>query len=499
MQKLLADVKATFSKGTLLSTGTPHTQTFNFSNPSEQVRRYPTTRVDYNLTSKHRVGMSYYLQQYRSFPDTLNSMDARYPGFGGEGGQDSDRWSVVGNWRWTVSANMVNEVRGGATGGAVQFASRLSKDAYAPYNGFYLTTPIMTSPLSRTNANERDAPTYFFEDSVSWIRGKHALAIGGTFTQINLNYVNHYLAPNISLGVDSNDPAEVAGMFASGNFPGSSSTDRNNARSLYALLTGRVTQISGTGYLDGSTGKYVYNGDSTQLAHQRELGVYIQDSWRVRPDLTATFGVRYQLQLPFVPGNDFYSRPLNYANTFGYSGMTASGNPNLFAPCGGTGYPACTGSLTQFTGYKAGDQSYSTDANNVAPSLGVAWRPSINNSGWLAKILSSDPVFRAGYSIAYTREGMQAISGLYSYNPGGNVNATRNMSLGNLVSTTSQLPLLYRNPSQLGPPTFPESPTYPITGTTNDSVNEFSPQTKTPYISLDDGQLPARHLEEHGG
>ena len=301
-------------------------------------------------------------------------MDARYPGFGGEGGQDSDRWSVVGNWRWTVSPNMVNEVRGGATGGAVQFASRLSKEAYAPYNGFYLTTPIMTSPLSRTNANERDAPTYFLEDSVSWIRGKHALAIGGTFTQINLNYVNHYLAPNVSLGVDSNDPAEVAGMFASGNFPGASTTDRNNARSLYALLTGRVTQISGTSYLDGSTGKYVYLGDSTQLAHQRELGVYIQDSWRVRPDLTATFGVRYQLQLPFVPGNDFYSRPLDYANTFGYSGITASGNPNLFAPCGGTGYPACTGSLTQFTGYKAGDQSVPNrrEQHRAQPGRGVA-------------------------------------------------------------------------------------------------------------------------------
>src|SRR5512139_4087830 len=104
----------------------------------------------------------------------------------------------------------------------------------------------------------------------------------------------------------------------------------------------------------------------------------------------------------------------------------------------------------------------------------MPWQPYIRNGGWLVKVLSEDPVFRAGYSVAYTREGMQSLSGLYSYNPGGNVNATRNMSLGNLVSSSSQLPLLYRNTSLLGPPSFPEAPNYPITGTTNDSVNEFS-------------------------
>ncbi len=347
-----------------------------------------------------------YLQQYRSFPDTLNSMDARYPGFPGEGGQDSNRWSLMGNWRWTISPNMVSEVRAGATGGPTQFASRLSKDAYADYNGFYLTTPIMTSPLSRTNANERDAPTYVLEDTVSWMRGKHAISIGGSFTQIDLNYVNHYLAPNVSLGVDSNDPAEVAGMFAAANFPGSSATDRNNARSLYALLTGRVTSIAGTGYLDGSTGKYVYLGDSTELAHQREMGFFVSDSWRVRPDLTVNAGIRYELQMPFVPLNSRYSRPLDYANAFGPSGVDANGNPNLFAPCGGTSTPACTGAPTQLTGYDAGDQSYQTDKNNFAPSVGFAWRPSVK-TGWASKILSTDPVFRAGYSVAYTREGMR--------------------------------------------------------------------------------------------
>ena len=41
----------------------------------------------------------------------------------------------------------------------------------------------------------------------------------------------------------------------------------------------------------------------------------------MNPGLTPTIGVRYELQFPFVPDGDYYSRPLNYANTFGYSGV----------------------------------------------------------------------------------------------------------------------------------------------------------------------------------
>jgi hypothetical protein len=476
---ILKGVQAVLGQGTLLSTGNPITRTFNFFNGYTQLRRYPTTRLDYNVTSKHRVGLTYYLQQYRSTPDTLNNYDASYPGFPGTGGQNSDRYSWMGNWRWTISSNMVSEVRGGLTGGPVKFGDGITKDTYTndfPWNGYAISTPLQTNTYRGVSPSLRDAPTYVLEDTISWIKGKHNINIGASFTQIDLNMTSYTAAPVISMGVDPLDPAYA--MFTSTNFPGAAAADLTNARSLYALLTGRVTQISANANLDGSTGQYVYAGDYNQQAHQREAGFYIQDSWRIRPDLTLTGGLRYELQLPFVALNAAYSRPLDYCNTFGVSGCAADGiSPNLFNPGVQNGTP------TLFNAYTKGQKAYDTQYTNFAPSAGVAWRPHVNE-GFVQKLLSADPVIRGGYSKTYTREGMAAVSGIYSYNPGGSVTATRNMSLGTLVGGTTglALPLLIRNGfDQFGPPSFPSSPSYPLTPTTSNSVNEFYPGTETPY------------------
>ena len=480
---ILNNVQASLSQGTLLSTGTPYSNRFSFFNPSQQTRRYPTVRADYNIASKHRLGLSFYWQQNRAFPDVLNSYDQEYPGFGGEAGKNWDAWSWMGNWRWSVSSNMVNELRFGSTGGPVKFGDGINAGMYtsgkfADWNGFAYNTPIMTTPWVAVSHNDRNAPTWVVEDSLSWIKGKHNISIGGSLTQVGLNWPQYRVAPTVSFGVDSTDPAYSA-MFSAANFPGwssMSSSDQSAARNLYALLTGRVTSISGTAFLDGATGKYVYNGEALEDAHMREFGFYAQDSWRLRSDLTITAGLRYELQMPFTPMNSFYSRPLDYCNSFGVSGCNANGTINMNNPGVMLGQP------TQFKVFGPGDLAYNVQKKDVAPSLGLAWRPTITN-GFLQTLLGKDPVFRGGYSKAYTREGIAALSVLYYYNPGGVQAAGRSMSLGTLLnSTVTALPLLLRNgTSQLGPAPFPDSPTYPISTTLGSDVDEFYPGTKTPW------------------
>src|SRR5690606_16859788 len=106
---------------------------------------------------------------------------------------------------------------------------------------------------------------------------------------------------------DDNDPAEV--MFNNTNFPGASNATLNSARSLYGLMTGRVTSINSTARLSAETGKYVYNGDLTQKARQFSFAMYASDSWRVTPTLTVNAGLRWDVQLPFVPVTATYSAP----------------------------------------------------------------------------------------------------------------------------------------------------------------------------------------------
>ena len=44
-------------------------------------RRFPTTRLDFNLTPKHHLETSYWYNRYNTYPDTLNNADQTFPGF----------------------------------------------------------------------------------------------------------------------------------------------------------------------------------------------------------------------------------------------------------------------------------------------------------------------------------------------------------------------------------------------------------------------------------
>ncbi|HEX6973209.1 MAG TPA: TonB-dependent receptor [Vicinamibacterales bacterium] len=465
--KLLGQIQAsTAITGSLSELTDPNLKRFSFSNLSDGIRRYPTTRVDVNLTKNHRVGVSYYAQQYNSSPDTLNSVDPAFPGFANKGDQYSLRWSVTGNMRSTLGTKLVNEFRMGATGGPVQFSKGIDASQFADTNGFGLNlnaAGISNAYVGR-NPNTRDAPTYLIEDTLNWLKGSHSLSIGGTWTQINFSLETGSIVPTISFGVASADPAQ--NMFNTTNFPGASSTDLSNARNIYAVLTGRVSAINASAVLDGSTGKYVYMGRATHLARMRETGLFISDSWKVRPGLTVNAGVRHELQLPFVPLNDYYSM----ASDNGIWGI--SGPNNLFKP--GT----LTGTPTTFVNFKKGMKAFNTDWNNFAPSAGVAWTPAARE-GFLGKLMGHDGdfVIRGGYSMSFNREGMATFENIFSFNPGGSIDATRSATIGNL---TSSYPLLLRS-GNLGAPPFQEAPAYPLTPGITESVNVFDPDTEVPY------------------
>jgi hypothetical protein len=476
IQKLLQDIRnSTATTGSLTNLSDPNVQRFSFQNNSTGLRRYPTTRIDVNVTPRNRVGVSFYWQQYVSSPDILNSDDAAFPGFPATGGQVSNRWSVTGNWRTTLTSSLVNEARVGATGGPIKFRPEITPGVFGgtsvgDQGGFGLGISAADSISTVYNSrlpSRRDAPTKFVEDTLSWIKGAHSVTMGGSYTQIAMDLWSQYQVPSISMGVDPSDPAY--GLFSTTNFPGASSTDLTRARGIYAVLTGRVTAVNGTAVVDPSTGNYVYLGAGEPTAHMGDAGFFLQDSWRAKPNLTLTYGVRYELQTPFVADSAYYSTLTDPSMLYGISGQG-----NMFQP------GANAGQVPTLSAYTKGTQSYHTDWNNFAPSVGAAWKPTVKAS-WLQKLVGSDPVLRAGYSLAYLREGMETFDNIFGYNPGGSITATRSMTLGNLVSNASQLPVLFRNPSNLGPPSFATSPAYPITPGYTDSVNLFDPNTTVPY------------------
>jgi hypothetical protein len=472
--KLLQDIRnSTNGAGGVTQLTDPNLQRFTFINSSNDTRYYPTARIDINLTDKHRLETSYNYQKYSTDVDTLNGQDPAFPGFPNFGNQVSNRFALSTALRSTLSPTVVNEGRVGFTGGSVLFRPNINSSMFrgpvADQLGFNLAIGAagVTSATSSTAPSRRNAPLWDFSDTLSWTRGSHGISFGGQFTQVNLWLQNQTTVPTINFGVNNNDPANA--MFNNTNFLGANQTDLTNARNIYAVLTGRVTSINANARIDEKTGKYVYLGEGIQRGRQREFGVFAQDSWRARPNLTLSYGLRWEVQFPFTPLNGSYSTT-TVADLLGISGPG-----NMFKP--GTQ----TGRVTQFIQFKEGEGAYNTDYKNFAPSFGFAWSLTTKNS--LLKHFIGDggqTVMRGGYSIAYNRLGIGDYSGVFSTNPGVAINANRDLVIGNLASLT-ELPVLLRETNRLGRPTIPDAPSYPFTGAITDAANIIDPNIRIPY------------------
>ena len=74
----------------------PNTASYDYLVGTKTLRHTPTVNVTVNLTPKNRLQGSYYYQYYMDTPDSLNSVESRFPGFPGDLGLDPDRTVQVG-------------------------------------------------------------------------------------------------------------------------------------------------------------------------------------------------------------------------------------------------------------------------------------------------------------------------------------------------------------------------------------------------------------------
>ncbi|MCX6537683.1 MAG: TonB-dependent receptor [Acidobacteria bacterium] len=476
IKQLLIDIRSSTAGGSLTDLDT-NTQRFTYNVPVVSNRMYPTVRVDYNITNRHRFTSSFNYQKFTDYPDTLNSRDANWPGFPVSAGQTSIRLSLSNSIQSTLRNNLMNEVRVGLSSAPVKFFDELTTSMWkgttiANQNGFQLNLGTvgqgLTGPSAAPSPQSRNAKQLAIEDTVTWLKGSHSITGGLSFTQYTYWQKMSALVPSMNFGLVTGDPAE--NMITSA-MVGGSSTNQTAANQLYSLLTGRVSAITGDARINEATDKYDYMGVGTERARMNEMGFYVQDAWRVKPNLTANLGVRYDLQFPFFPMNNAYSIA-TMADFCGISGMDSSGNCNLFNP------NVQSGKVPQFYQYTAGTKGYQTQYKNISPSLGVAW--TIGGGSGLLKALfgnEGDSVIRVGASRAYSRSGMNDFTGRFAGNPGLTIPASRSQSLGNLGT----LPLLFRDPSGLGAPAVLAAPVYPMTTDVTGQIRVFDQNIKVPY------------------
>ena len=475
--KLLGEIRQASGTTGGVSTLNVNVDQFNYVPTATQKRKFPTLRLDYNLTSAHRVTFSGRYNDFYSNPDFLNSADARWPGFPNQGAQTSGRYMWQVTERATIGKNLVNEARVGtqnSTGLGTYFGQGVTADQFNcsgvgcqqagglgwnfgfPVLGSSGTNPI-TSATAYNGQSASVASQLSIEDTVTWLKGSHTLSFGGSYAQIKSRGWN--MTPTyatLSFGTGSVDTVAYNMLDAtSGNYPGGiSSTYAGYARNLYGFLTGRVTQIAGTYYYQPD-GTYAWQGERTTGSVSKELGFFVSDSWRLKPNFTLNLGLRYQVALPMTT-DQLYSKPETWQMVYGITGAGSGtyGQGNLYQ-----GGRVATGTNPVLVPYDAGSPAYNTDWNNLSPSLGVAWRPNLTSS-FLTKFLSADPVFRAGYSITYTRFGTSFLDNNYSGNPGRTRVGNRSATVGVPLLGYDGWPVLLRDASRLTPSAAPT----PLTG-----------------------------------
>ena len=467
----------------------PNLLDYNTVATSADLRKFLTMRYDVNVTKKHSVEFVINRQTFSADPDVLNSREGRFPGYKGYS-QVSNRNSWAAAVRSTLTQNIVNEARYAVQeGGPSLFFGELSAADFAEYRGFNITSAVTlggtasTGPISTTTIQDGKNPVYDLTDSATWIMGAHSINFGGQYKRIVAigNDVDR-VVPTVAFGINTTDtvPQNMFTTCTGGNFnaatcrvPAGTSTEQGELRNLYALMVGRVSSYTNVAYLDTVNFIYAEGIPKHREAEQKSYGLFIQDNWRIRPNFSVNYGVRWQPQTGFVAksfGN--YTRLESYDQVYGLSGLG-----NIFKP-GATG-----GSAPRVVPVEIGESAYPTDWNNFAPTVGVVWSPEFGEKGILRRIFGGPgkSVFRGGYSSAFVREGTSLLESINGANPGGTRILSRNtttpgsFTVGTNFRDANNPNLTPFQPTQiLGAP-----PTFPIALGVGDSTNAFDPNIKT--------------------
>ena len=115
-------------------------------------------------------------------------------------------------------------------------------------------------------------------------------------------------------------------------------------------------------------------------------GMFAQDTWRLKPNLTLTGGLRYDIQTPF---NAVHAACMSAVTMDSICGASGVGDGGALQPVQRPQPGALPGGAPRYILLEKGTQGYKTDLNNLAPSVSIAWRPDVQ-SGFLRAILG-DP------------------------------------------------------------------------------------------------------------
>jgi len=416
-----------------------NTSGYRFNAPAPVRQNGHTARFDWQVTrdSTHVVSLRGNYQQDVSggvpnFLDTARTNTWSHPlGFGA-------------SYTWLMSSNKTNRFSLGLT--RIAFSNQGDSDQNAVTFRSVFSPALFSRTFSRTN------PTKNFTDDFTWIKGDHTIQLG-TNIRIVRNKRNNFGAAFDS-GITNYSFYQSSGavvltpvsQFLTANAqPAIGSAWTTNLGHALTSVLGRLSQY-GANFNFGLDGKPLASGlPVTREWATEEYDWYAQDSWKLRPNLTVTGGLRYGLSRPVYETQGFQVAPnIPLQDYLERRIANAAQGINYDVPL-----------IMELAGPKNNAKDfYALDKNNFQPSIAVAWSPRFGKGFW-GKAFGSEgqSTFRGGFRITNDYFGQQlavTFDGLNTlgFSTARNISANAYNVLDCAVSTTTCRPApLYTGPT----------------------------------------------------
>jgi hypothetical protein len=437
---------------------------YTFNAPVHSDQNTYTVKLDFNVDNngKNRIFWRGVLQN-----DSRNGTP-QFPG------QQPNSVTLANNkghaigWTSLISQSMVSTMHYGETRAGGETTGILSS-GYTSFRGFDPIQGVSTGTA-------RIIPVHTIDEELAWSKGAHDFKFGGQLRFISnqsTTYSHSYNTAITNVSVLSGSGADITpaslGILAG---------DRTSYQYAMAALLGLVTS---------ATGNYNYLVDGTLLPAgapvkrnfaNREGELFAQDSWRIKRNLTLTYGARFSIMPPVhevngqqistdIPIGDWFNTRGGVAD-HGKSQLSAGRITYILADKGRPLYP---------------------QMNNIQPRVSIAYAPAAD--GGILRTLLGAPgksSIRAGFGMYYDELG-QPLAGTINATAFGL--ATTLSTPANVLDSTqvprftgfNNIPSQILQPAPKGgfPATYPDN--FSITNSIDDKLR--APYTMNMNLTLE--------------
>jgi hypothetical protein len=381
---------------------------FTFSSPVPSKQDAYVTKLDYNLTANgnHRLFVRGVLnndnEAERSLPltpygDGTFTQDggAQFPGQPSGQTLHVNSKSLIVGYTATLSSSLINNFRFGYTRQGLD-QSGLQTQHFIEFRG-------MDNLTGQTPTINTNVPVQNWADDLTKVKGSHTLQFGANLRQIDNErasnaqsffgaITNTYWLSTSAIanrGI-SLDPAAFG-------FPAVDSYFGASYDFAMTALAGLITQIGSNYQLNKDLSVVPEGSLVSRHFRAHELEFYGQDQWRIRPNLTLTYGLRYTLLQPPYETSGTQVAPTISLNDWFRQREKSMNEGEVYDPV--IGFAP--------SGQANGKQPYwAWDHKDIAPRFAFAYSPT-SDSGWAKRLLggAGKTSIRAGYGLYFDHFG----------------------------------------------------------------------------------------------